>query len=256
MTGTLFERLIDIMATLRSPEGCPWDREQTHETLRPFLLEESYEVLESIDRNDFESLKEELGDLLLQVVFHSQLAKEQDRFSVDDVLETVNEKLTRRHPHVFGDATIHSAEEQRVHWEKIKKKEGKDSVLDGVPQALPALIRATRIQQKASTVGFDWKHRKDVLKKVEEEWEELQSAIDSEKQECIEEELGDLLFALANLSRFVKLNPEDALRRAIHKFEKRFKQVESELASQNKDIHDASLDEMDTIWNRVKKNSS
>jgi len=253
LIGKAFQQLVDIMARLRSPGGCPWDKEQTHDSLKPYLVEEAYEVLETLDMHDFNGLREELGDLLLQVVFHARLAEEKTRFSIIDVLTTINQKLVRRHPHVFGQMEINTAEEQRIHWEHLKKKEGKESILEGVPRSLPALLRAHRIQQKASTVGFDWENGEQVWQKVKEEIGELTTAIESKSQESIEEEFGDLLFALVNLSRFIKVNPEGALRQAVEKFINRFKKVEKTMEALGKDLKDASLEEMDAVWNRIKK---
>ena len=192
MNNRSFDTLIQLMDMLRGPEGCPWDREQTHKSLKPYLIEETYEVLEALDNEDPVHVREELGDLLLQSVFHAQLAKESDQFDIYDVLETINEKLIRRHPHVFGDVEIHSAEEQISHWEKIKFKEGKKSVIDGVPKAAPALLRAYRIQQKAAAVGFDWPDMTPVFEKVHEEFRELSDAIGQKDEDHIEEEFGDL----------------------------------------------------------------
>lgn len=240
------------MATLRSPDGCPWDREQTHESLKPFLLEEAYEVLESLDQKDFDSLREELGDLLLQVVFHARLAEEENRFGIVDVLQTIIQKLIRRHPHVFGQTEIHTSEEQRVHWERLKKQEGKTSVLDGIPKSLPALLRAHRVQQKASTVGFDWEAIEQVWKKVYEEIEELKTAIHSKNKKDMEEEFGDLLFAVVNLSRFIRVSPEDSLRLAVEKFTDRFRKLEETMEALGRDLKDATLDEMDAVWDRIK----
>jgi tetrapyrrole methylase family protein/MazG family protein len=248
-----FEQLVQIMEKLRGPDGCPWDREQTHDSLKPYLLEEVYEVLDALDKNDDNALKEELGDLLLQIIFHAQIAKEESRFTISEVLETIVQKLIRRHPHVFGQMEIKTAEEQRVHWEKLKKKEGKQSVLEGVPKTSPALLRAYRTQQKASTVGFDWEEIEPVWEKVHEEIEELKEVIGSKSKKKITEEFGDLLFALVNLSRFIKVNPEDALRQAVEKFMGRFRKVERILAAEGKDLLDASLEEMDAVWNRIKK---
>ncbi len=252
MNHTAFQQLVDIMAKLRSPDGCPWDREQTHDSLKPYLLEEAYEVLETLDDGDFEGLKEELGDLMLQVVFHAQLADEKGRFSIGDVLENINQKLMRRHPHVFGQTEIHTAEEQRIHWENLKKKEGKASVLDGVPKTFPALLRARRIQQKASTVGFDWEKTEQVWEKVKEEIGELEEVVQTQDTSRIEEEFGDLLFALVNLSRFIRVDPENALRRAVDKFTRRFQKVEQTMDAQGKNMKEASLDEMDAVWDRIK----
>jgi len=247
-----FQKLIKIMARLRSPQGCPWDREQTHDSLKPYLLEEAYEVLETLDPQDDQGMKEELGDLLLQIVFHSRIAEEDQRFTINDVIKGINDKLIRRHPHVFGQVEIASAEEQRIHWEQLKKKEGKPSVLSGAPKNMPALLYANRIQQKASTVGFDWKQRSQVWKKVIEELTELEQAIDSESHEAIKDEFGDLLFSMVNLSRFLDINPEDALRKAVKKFTRRFKRVEEAMAASEQPMQDASLEEMDAVWNRIK----
>ena len=254
MIETTFQQLVNIMEKLRGEDGCPWDKEQTHDSLKPYLLEEAYEVLETIDEKDFDGLKEELGDLLLQVIFHAQLAREKNYFTIIDVLETVSQKLVRRHPHVFGQMEINTSEEQRIHWEHLKKKEGKASVLDGVPKAIPALLRARRVQQKASTVGFDWEETEQVWKKVMEETAELREAIDSKDQKIIEEEFGDLLFALVNLTRFIKVDPEDSLRLAVEKFTARFQKVEKTMEACGKDLRDSTLEEMDAVWNRIKKN--
>ncbi|MFO7890267.1 MAG: nucleoside triphosphate pyrophosphohydrolase [bacterium] len=253
MVGDAFKKLVEIMKKLRSNGGCPWDQEQTHQSLKPYLLEESYEVIESIDNHDTESLKEELGDLLLQPIFHAQIAQDNGDFSIVDVIESINKKLIRRHPHVFDNTEINTSEEQKIHWERIKKQEGKKSVLDGVPKTMPALTRAHRIQQKAATVGFDWDTADQVWEKIREEMEELKTAIDSNDQNNIFEEYGDLLFALVNLSRFLRLDPEDALRSASGKFCKRFKKVEKTYDSTGEDIKKATLEEMDKIWNKIKK---
>ena len=254
MAGKAFDRLVSIMNRLRQPDGCPWDQEQTHRSLRRYLLEETYEVLETLDNEDFSELKEELGDLLLQVVFHAQLAKEEGVFTIEDVIEGINAKLIRRHPNVFGDAVIDTAEEQTRNWELLKKEEGRSSAIQGVPKELPALLLAWRIQQKAAQVGFDWDDIADVWAKVEEELNELKEASQSGNPDEIEAEFGDALFALVNLSRFLKLNPEDALRRTIRKFRTRFQKVEQELKSRGKSPEDSNLKEMDEIWNLIKKN--
>lgn len=253
LSGKSFEELIDIMATLRGPNGCPWDKEQDHESLKPYILEEAYEVLETIDNKDYTSLKEELGDLLLQTVFHAQVAKENGHFDIEDVLKTLSNKLITRHPHVFGEVEIKSSEDQIVHWEKIKQKEGKKSAIDGVPKDAPALLRAQRIQQKAATVGFDWDEREQVLAKVTEEIHELEVEIDQNNQDAIEEEFGDLLFALVNYARFVHVNAEDALRKSIDKFSTRYRKVEEKILSQGKTMQESTLEEMDKIWNEIKK---
>ena len=248
-----FDRLVSIMERLRQPDGCPWDRKQTHQSLRQYLLEETYEVLEALDEEDFPALKEELGDLLLQIVFHAQLAKEEGKFSIEDVVNAISDKLVRRHPNVFGDVVINTAEEQSKNWELLKKKEGRTSAIEGVPKELSALLRAWRIQQKAAQVGFDWDNTADVWAKVEEELAELREAVGSGSRDKIEDEFGDVLFALVNLSRFLKVNPEDALRRTVNKFIRRFQQVESTLKERGKSPEDSNLEEMDAIWNEIKK---
>jgi MazG family protein len=250
--GRKFEKLVDIMAELRGKDGCPWDKEQTHESLRQFLLEESYEVLESIDRKNWAELKEELGDLLLQIIFHGLIASEDREFDISDVIDSITEKLVRRHPHVFGEVQIHSAEEQSIHWEQLKMREGKNSVLDGVPKALSALLRAQRIQQKASSVGFDWPTEEPVWDKIQEEIEELKVASEANDKGRVEEEFGDLIFSLVNVSRFIGVNPEDALRKTTEKFIDRFNKIEKELALQGKNMNQASLEEMDVIWEKIK----
>ena len=249
-----FSRLVEIMSILRGENGCPWDREQSHKSLRQHLLEEAYEVIETIDKERYDELAGELGDLLLQVVFHAQMASEEGRFDIHDVIQEINEKLIRRHPHVFGDAEINSAEEQVTHWEQLKlTHEGKKSAIDGVPKQLPALLRAFRMQKKASTVGFDWPDVEPVWHKVAEEFEELREACTKSDEKKIEEEFGDLLFSLVNLSRFLKVNPEDALRMTIEKFYSRFRQVEQEFGKQGKAMRGATLEEMDEVWDRIKK---
>ena len=253
MAGKEFEELVSIMNRLRQPDGCPWDREQTHKSLRQYLLEETYEVLETLDNEDFPALKEELGDLLLQVVFHAQLAKEEGYFTIEDVVQGISDKLIRRHPNVFGDVVIETAEEQTKNWELLKKKEGRSSAIQGVPKELSALLRAWRIQQKAAQVGFDWDSISDVWAKVDEECTELKEAVETANTDKIEDEFGDVLFALVNLSRFLKINPEDALRRTIGKFSTRFQKVEKELKSRGKSPEESTLKEMDDIWNAIKK---
>lgn len=249
-----FARLVQIMERLRQADGCPWDREQTYESLRQYLLEETYEVLELIDAGQYNELKNELGDLLLQVIFQAQIAEEEGRFSIINVLKIINQKLIHRHSNVFGDVIVRNAEEQTVNWEKMKKQEDKDrSVIDGVPQQLSALLRAYRMQAKAATVGFDWENVHQVWQKVEEELNELKESLNHESQDEVAMEFGDLLFAIVNLSRFINVNPEDALRKAIHKFSDRFRQMEQEVADANKSLHDMTLKEMDQIWERIKK---
>ena len=246
-------KLVEVMKKLRSPGGCPWDREQTHETLKPYLLEETYEVLSAIDMHDDDELKEELGDLLLQIVFHAQLADEEHRFSIDDVAESIVQKLIRRHPHVFGEIKVNGSEEVLQNWEKIKKGEGKKSALDGVPSSLPALLKARRVQEKAKRVGFDWDNARGAFEKVVEEIHELKHAIDEAKTENVEEEIGDLLFSLVNVSRFVGVDAEDALRKTIQKFMARFQYIEEEIEKNGKkSLENYSLGELDVLWDRAK----
>jgi len=253
MSNQPFTELVEIMEKLRRQDGCPWDKEQTHQSLRQFLLEETYEVLESIDQNDLLALKEELGDLLLQVVFHAQIASETDQFNIIDVINSINDKLISRHPNVFGDTVIKTAEEQTINWERLKKDEGRESIIEGVPKNLPSLLRAHRIQSKAATVGFDWSDINDVWEKVNEEFSELKEAISQKNQIKIEEEFGDLLFSLVNISRFLKVNPEDSLRLTIEKFIQRFQKIEKELKNRGKSPEESTLEEMDEIWEKAKK---
>jgi len=248
-----FAKLVEIMETLRGEQGCPWDKEQTYESLRQYLLEETYEVLELIDEERFDELKNELGDVLLQVVFQSQIAKEEGRFDIQVVLENINKKLIYRHPNVFSDTVIKTAEEQTINWEKMKKKENTDrSVIDGVPKQVPALLKAHRIQQKAATVGFDWKKVEPVWDKVEEELGELHNAIKDKNSKNIEDEFGDLLFTMVNLSRFINVNPEDALRKSIEKFSTRFRRMEEDVKRTNRSFEKMNLEEMDQIWDEIK----
>ena len=256
MPSRNFSDLISIMHKLRSDSGCPWDREQTHESLIPYLVEESYEVIDAINDNNSNALREELGDLLLQVVFHAQISSESGSFTIDDVIQTVNEKLVRRHPNVFGTVEIKSAEEQTKNWERIKKKEGKDSVLDGVPRSMPSLTFSKRIQQRAATVGFDWDNIENVWAKVEEESEELHEQVSANNRDGIEEEFGDLLFALVNYARFLKVDPENCLKNAADKFIGRFKKIEKTMAEKSIDMHSMSLEELDSEWNKIKKSET
>jgi len=250
-----FDRVISIMRRLRAPGGCPWDAEQTHESLKRYLLEEAYEVLEAVDSGSDEHLKEELGDLLLQSVFHAAIAEERGSFTMDDVLDTLADKLIRRHPHVFGDLEITDSQAQVENWEKIKKQEkGEDrrSALAGVPPHLPALLKAQKITEKASRVGFDWEHLDQVMAKVMEELHEFEEALASGNQEHTEAELGDLLFAIANLGRFLALDTEEALRKTINRFQKRFSHVEDQIHRRGISLHDASPAEMDALWEEAK----
>lgn len=255
--GSEFNRLVDIMARLRAPGGCPWDRAQSRDDLKSYLLEETYEVLEAIDSGDPDKLREELGDLLLQVVFHAQISTEEGDFTIEDVAAAINEKLVRRHPHVFGDVEVETKEQVLENWEKIKReerreKEKPDGLLSGVPPSLPALLKAYRLQQKAAGAGFDWEETAQVKEKVLEEWGELQGAIESENRRAVMEEFGDLLFALVNLARFLGFDAEDALQQANNKFITRFHEVEKLADSGERDLHDMKLEEMDILWERAK----
>lgn len=251
-----FDTLITIMRKLRAPGGCPWDAEQTNESLKRYLLEEAYEVIEAIDSGSDDLLKEELGDLLLQPVFHAAIAEERGSFTIDDVMTTLTDKLIRRHPHVFGDQQISDSQAQIVNWEKIKKQEKGDerrSALSGVPPHLPALMKAHKISEKASRVGFDWEHVDQVMAKVLEELHEFEEAMTQGNQERMEAELGDLLFALANLGRFLSLDPEEALRKTITRFQNRFSHIEQRLHEQGRQLQDADLDEMEVLWQEAKQ---
>ncbi len=247
--------LIDIMSALRGERGCPWDKEQTRESLKPFIVEEAYEVLEAIDENHPEAIKEELGDLLFQIVFQSQIAREKGEFDMEGVIDKIGKKMIARHPHVFGDAEYKTPGEVLVHWEAQKKKEGKqrESILDGVPKTLPSLLRAHRVQDRASRVGFDWEKVEDVLLKLDEEMAEFREALNRKKQDEIEDELGDIFFVLVNISRFVGINPEDALRKTISKFISRFRYIEMSAADVGKTLSDMTLAEMDALWEEAKR---
>lgn len=247
--------LLKIMAALRSEKGCPWDREQTRESLKPFIVEEGYEVLEAIDGKDPEALKEELGDLLFQIVFQCQIAHELGEFGMSDVIDKIVNKMTARHPHVFGDAKLRTSEEVLVHWEAQKKREGKlrDSLLDGVPKTMPALLRAHRLQDRASRIGFDWDRVDDVVLKLDEELAEFKRALEGKNQAEIEDELGDIFFVLVNISRFVGINPEDALRKTISKFISRFRFIEMAASEMGKSLSDMTLSEMDALWDEAKR---
>lgn len=250
-----FEQIMAIMRRLRAPGGCPWDAEQTHESLKRYLLEESYEVLEAIDTHSDELLKEELGDLLLQPVFHAAIAEERGAFTMDDVLSTLSDKLIRRHPHVFGDQEIKDSEAQIANWEKIKKEEkGEDrrSALSGIPPHLPALMKAQKITEKASRVGFDWEHVDQVMAKVLEELNELQEAMQQGRQDRMEDELGDLLFSIVNLGRFLSLDPEEALRKTIARFQNRFSYIEDSLNANGQHLQDTTLGKMEALWGEAK----
>jgi ATP diphosphatase len=253
-------RLIEIMATLRTPgTGCPWDLEQNFSTIAPYTLEEAYEVADAIVRGDMPDLREELGDLLLQVAFHARMAQEQGAFDFGDVVETITEKLLRRHPHVFGNQRGLSAQQVEGLWERIKREEkakrptrGAGGALAGVPVALPALTRALKLQQKASKVGFDWNDPLAVLKKIREEADEIEADIKAGKRKAVAAEVGDLLFAVVNLARHLDADPETTLRAANRKFERRFASIESALAARGKTPEQSTLAEMDVLWDEAK----
>lgn len=250
-----FGRIMEIMRRLRGPGGCPWDAEQTHESLKRYLLEEAYEVIEAIDAESPEMLREELGDLLLQPVFHAVVAEERGAFAMADVLETLAEKLVSRHPHVFGDQVVRTSDEQIENWERIKQKEKaqeRRSALAGVPAHLPALMRAQKVTEKASRVGFDWTRVDEVHAKVMEELAEFEEAMAAGNQQRMEAELGDLLFAIVNLGRFLALNPEEALRKTIERFTRRFSHIEETLHDRGVALKDASLAEMEALWEEAK----
>ncbi|MBK7630688.1 MAG: nucleoside triphosphate pyrophosphohydrolase [Ignavibacteriales bacterium] len=262
MTGSKFTEFVSIVKRLR--QECPWDREQTNDSIKANTIEEAYEVVEAIDNNNFDELKKELGDLLLHVIFHTQIAEEEKHFTIDDVIDSIQEKLIRRHPHVFGEVKVMDSKEVKKNWEEIKLSEGRESVLDGVPFNLPALQRAHRLQEKAAKVGFDWEKKEDVWKKVIEEIEEmheiekikLQTPTDKVADDLdikLEKEVGDVFFAMVNYARFLGINPEDALRRTNEKFIKRFNYVQQKVKETGKAINESNLEEMDKYWNESKK---
>jgi len=252
-TEKSFTNLLNIVRQLRGPDGCPWDKEQTHESLLPYFLEEAYEVIEGVEAGDMNSLKEELGDVLLHVVFQADIAQNNSEFTIEDSLNHVNKKLVRRHPHVFGDKKADAAFHAKQNWESAKHKEkNRKSRLDGVPETLPALTRAQRIQEKASYTGFDWEKIEQVWEKIHEEIQELKEAQSNGNKYHIEEEIGDVIFSIVNLARFLNISAESALRKTNRKFLTRFKDVETELKKRGKEVEDSNLEEMDEIWNTVK----
>jgi MazG family protein len=257
-SGGRFEELVRIMERLRADGGCPWDREQTRESLKPFLIEEAYEVVEAIDEGDPMKLMEELGDLLFQVVFHAQVAAEQGEFTINQVLAATADKMVRRHPHVFAGGTASTAREVLEQWEELKreergaKAEGLASALDGVPKELPALLRAQRLQDKASRTGFDWPEISGVIAKVEEELGELKEAIQGAAPEEVELELGDLLFSLVNLARFLNLSAEETLRKSITRFATRFRYIEETIERGGRRLKEVNLEEMEKLWEDAK----
>ena len=264
--GEWFEKLVAVQARLRAPKGCPWDREQTHQSLRTYLIEEAYEVLEALDTGNDAKSAEELGDLLLQIVFHSQIAQEQNRFTVADVIREIHDKMIRRHPHVFGEARARNSAEVLRNWEQIKAEErraGKEqgekdsrgeaaSLLDGVSRALPATLEGFQLTRKASRIGFDWDDPAGVIAKMQEETAELETALQGRGQQKIEEEMGDLLFAVVNLSRFLHVDPEIALKKANAKFSRRFRAMEARARESGREFKDLPREEMEALWDATK----
>jgi MazG family protein len=248
--GDSFLRLVSIMDELR--EKCPWDRKQTVETLRHMTIEETYELADAITEKDWEGIKEELGDLLLHILFYSRIGKEQKQFALEEVIDGIAEKLIIRHPHIYGDVKVSSDEDVKKNWENIKLKEGKKSVLSGVPVSLPATVKAMRLQEKARQVGFEWENKDQVWQKVEEEINELHAAVEKDEEDKIEDEFGDLVFSLINYARFLQIDAENALERTNKKFISRFTKMEAEALKQSKKLDEMSLEEMDAIWNTVK----
>jgi len=246
-----FDRLLTIMDELR--EQCPWDKKQTLQSLRNLTIEETYELADAIVDNDLKGIKEELGDLMLHMVFYAKIGSEKKAFDITDVLNSVCDKLINRHPHIYGDVKVADEEEVKLNWEKIKLKEGKKSVLGGVPKSLPAMVKAYRIQEKAKQVGFEWETADQVWEKVEEETTELKQAIATEGEARVEAEFGDLLFSIINYARFIKVDPETALERTNKKFIKRFQAMETQALANNKPLAEMTLTEMDDIWNQVKR---
>lgn len=250
-SGDAFERLVTIMNELR--EKCPWDKKQTIQTLRQMTLEETYELTDAITDSNWQAIKEELGDLLLHIVFYSKIGTEQAQFSIEDVINGISEKLIARHPHIYGDVQVNDDEDVKRNWEKLKMKEGKKSVLSGVPKTLPALVKAMRLQEKAKQVGFEWENKEQVWEKVKEEEAELQEVIAAGEQEKMEEEFGDLLFSLVNFARFLNIDAENALEITNRKFIRRFTQMEEEAQGTGKPLAEMTLEEMDAIWNQIKR---
>ncbi|MGC6438733.1 MAG: nucleoside triphosphate pyrophosphohydrolase [Flavobacteriaceae bacterium] len=246
-----FERLLDIMDELR--EKCPWDKKQTLDSLRPLTIEETYELADAILDKNTADIKGELGDLLLHIVFYAKIGSETNDFDMADVIDGICDKLIQRHPHIYGDINVDNEADVKKNWERLKLKDGRTSVLQGVPKSLPALVKAWRIQEKVSGVGFDWDHKNQVFSKVEEELQEFHHEIASQNSDSMESEFGDVLFSLINYARFIKINPENALERTNKKFIKRFQYMERQIKHQNKDINDLSVEQMDALWNEAKQ---
>jgi MazG family protein len=246
-----FLKLVKIMDELR--EQCPWDRKQTIETLRPLTIEETYELADAISVGDYRHIQEELGDLLLHILFYARIGKEQNQFTLEEVIEGICAKLIHRHPHIYGDVKVQDEEEVKRNWEKLKMKEGKTSVLAGVPRSLPSLVKAIRIQEKAKQVGFEWDYKEQVFDKIQEELQELQEAVQTGSPEMMEDELGDVLFSVINYARFLQVDADLALERTNHKFMTRFSLMEKQALQEGKKLEEMSLEEMDAIWNRIKQ---
>jgi MazG family protein len=256
--GEKFQKLVEVMARLRGPGGCPWDREQTFDSIKPYTLEETYEVLDAIDRREWGELAEELGDFLLQAVFYAQMASEEKLFVIDDALDAINRKLIRRHPHVFGDQSAETAGDVKRIWGQVKAEEKKkkgvqEGLLTPVPRSLPALVEAQQISSRAAGAGFDWENPEQVLDKLHEELSEFAEARRRASHDELENEMGDLLFVLVNLARFVKVDPEQALRRTNAKFRQRFEYIERKLAERGRRLEDSNLDEMEALWQEAKQ---
>ncbi len=249
--GEAFQKLVDLMTILR--EQCPWDKKQTINSLQKYTLEEVYELMDAINKNDVQEIEEELGDVLFHTVFYSQIESEEDHFTITDVLNTVREKLIRRHPHIFGDVSVKDEEEVKRNWEAIKLKEGKKSVLQGVPKSLPAMIKAYRMQQKAAQAGFDWNNPEDVLDKMQEELDELREAVQSGDKGDIESEFGDMLFSMVNYARFIDVDPENSLEKTNQKFKKRFLYIEQMAQKQKYNLSDVPLEQMEYWWQEAKR---
>lgn len=255
MAKRSFDDLVQLMTRLRGPGGCPWDRQQTLADLKAFVIEEAYEVVDAIDQNDRDALREEIGDFLLQAVFITEITREEGTFDIYDSVTAIHDKLVRRHPHVFGDVEANDAEEVLVNWEKLKQDERKaenKSVLSGVPQSMPALLKASRLTEKAARVGFDWRRTEDVFDKIDEEVAELREAVASGDAEHVHEEIGDLLFTIANIARKVNVNPEEALQSTNRKFMRRFASMESRVREQDRNLDQLELEEMDRLWDDAK----
>ena len=256
--GEKFQKLVETMARLRAPGGCPWDREQTFDSIKPYTLEETYEVLDAIDRREWGELAEELGDFMLQAVFYAQMASEEKLFGIDDSLDAINQKLLRRHPHVFGEQSAETAGDVKRIWGEVKAAEKKDKgkqdgLLANVPRALPALVEAQQISSRAAGAGFDWENPEQVLDKLHEELAEFAQARRNASHDELENEMGDLLFVLVNLARFVKVDPEQALRRTNAKFRRRFAYIEQKLAERGRKLEDSNIEEMEALWQEAKR---